>query len=354
MEVHLRKVVDNLPDFASADFIAELDTFFSDSVSLIDILPEALLCSLFLKAIKEHYVADKLDKEHLYLKRFEIPQIQLFDILITEFPFVAAAHSICNNLIYNQIANLRSSVILDVGIGRGIQMEAIINQLQKSNLVEELTIVGIEPFPDAILHARDRIGKAAKHVKFKLTSHFINGFAEDISADEIENLLPSGYNKLIVNSSLALHHIPTVKLRVHFFDQMMQLKPDTIILTEPNSDHMTSNWKQRVKNAFIHYQAIFETIDTLNIDQVKKNGLKMFFGREIEDVIGFQDMQRVERHQPCEEWIGYLNNIGMKLETPIIVPPFFDEIKFSNYQIGVLMMSRNEVGVLSIIAANKP
>ncbi len=348
-------IISNLLDEASTEFINELNQFSGRCMSAIDEQPETLLCSLFLSSIKEHYVPNEINREHLYLKRYEIPQIQLFDLLITKFPFVVSSHLICNNIIHKWIDNLSSAAIIDVGIGRGIQMETIINELQYNKSLEELTIIGIEPFPDAILYARRRIEDATKKVRFKVIAHFIEGFAEDINSFEVAKLLPRKFGKLIINSSLALHHIPSVELRKRFFDQMKELNPDAIILTEPHSDHLTSDWKQRVKNAWTHYRSVFDTIDVLKINNVEKNGLKMFFGREIEDVIGTAETQRVEKHQLSQNWISYIQSIGMKAQNNLTVPNSLssDAITILPYHDGVLMMNRNEVNVLAIIVATK-
>src|SRR5207253_4392008 len=121
-------------------------------------------------------------------------------------------------------------------------------------------------------------------------------------------------------------HIPSVTLRRQFFEKIKMLSPDGVVLTEPHSDHMTDNWKNRTGNAWIHYGAIFNTIDQLDIPNVEKNGLKLFFGREITDVVATADNTRYERHEPAARWLTYGKQIGLQPAYPLHAPVGEDNI----------------------------
>jgi hypothetical protein len=347
----IEAILKALPPAASSSYMDELQHLNDDCVTALDTQPEALLCCLFANAIKEHYRTDGQQTGHLYLERYEVPQIKLFDTLITKFPFVTAAHSISNHLIAKWLEGQPSAVVLDIGLGRGIQMAALINKLAANSHLQELTIVGIEPFQDAIEHATSTIQQAAQAAPFKVNLHILEGFAENISYYNLKKLFPADYTRLIVNGSLSVHHIPSVELRNRFFSQVKFLLPHAIILTEPHTNHMTSDWNARAANAWIHYGAIFNTIDSLQITAEEKNGLKMFFGREIKDVVATADNARFERHEPNRHWISYGQQIGMTLERQLTIPRsvFSDTTINISYNEGTLMMNRHQTGVLAII-----
>ena len=251
----IEAIINNLPVDGSQAYFEEMERMEQISKNKIETMPDALLCSLFLNAIKEHYRPSNFVNEHIYLQQFEIPQIKLFDILINKFPFVVSAHAISNSLICRWLQGQASAVVIDIGIGRGIQMAALINELAGNEALRELTIIGIEPFADAIEHAKTLIDAAARRAPFRVKLHILKGFAETIEPAEIETLLPADYTRLIINGSLAVHHVPNYELRKHFFEQVKRLQPYAMVLTEPHSDHMIDDWQQRVKNAWVHYGA---------------------------------------------------------------------------------------------------
>jgi hypothetical protein len=248
-------------------------------------------------------------------------------------------------------AGCSSVAIMDVGIGRGIQMVSLLRELAHVPGLENVTITGIEPFADAIPFATRMITEAAQSLPFKVSLKIVEGFAENMDATGLKAALPALHDKLIVNASLAIHHIPATAQREQFFKTIKQLSPAGIVLTEPDTDHMTGNWKQRTKNAWTHYGAVFNTIDSLPVAEAEKRGLKMFFGREIKDVVGAPDEQRYERHEPASRWTGYGRGIGYGVMPGLEAP---DALASNDtFGIGVnangLLMSRHSTPILAVI-----
>jgi hypothetical protein len=350
------QLIKRLPFIAEAgDIIPELNRLSEESERTIESDPEALLCNLFVNAIKAHYEPKAATTQHLYLERYEIPQIRLFDLLINRFPFVVTAHAISNQLICDWAGDHKSVVVLDIGLGRGIQMASLIDRLAENKSLRELTIIGVEPFADAIPYAMNAMQQAALNAHFKVNLHTLEMFAEDVEAGTLKQLLPEHYDKIIVNASLALHHIQSAELRQKFFDNVSQLGPDAMVLTEPHTDHLTSDWCTRVYNAWLHYGAIFDTIDQLMITSEEQKGLKLFFGREINDVVGLPEDKRVERHEPADNWVAYGAKIGMTAHTdPGDAYRFSagDSVDIWDHQ-RYLMMSREATDVLAIIPMRK-
>ena len=236
----------------------------------------ALLDVLFLKAIKQRLEGDNETREHIYLKQFEIPQIVLFDILIRKMPFVVYGHKIVNEEIAEILQGVRKAVLMDVGIGRGLQMNNLLQLLYDTDL-EELTVIGIEPFEDALNVAKETITKLAATLPFKVVFHPVNALVENIELEVLTRLIPDVYDTFIVNSAFTLHHIQQSENRQIFFDQLCKIGVDHIFLLEPNSNHQTDDWQQRIYNAYEHYGTIFRVIDELDILQNEKKGLKVFF-----------------------------------------------------------------------------
>ena len=350
LRLNVTSLLRQLRNTSSASVLNDLWELRTQAQESLESDKDALLCCLFLDAILDHCEGKEAATGHLYLEQYEIPQIKLFDILINRFPFVSASHAISNKLISGWIDGQSHATVLDIGIGRGIQMVSLIKELENNKHLKELTIIGIEPFGDAIIHATKLISQAASSAPFKVNQHIIEGFAEKADMEVIKRLIPESCGKLVVNASLAVHHIPSVHLREHLFSQLKSLNPDAIVLTEPDSDHMTNDWAQRTANAWIHYGAIFDTIDGLHISREDKNGLKMFFGREIKDVVGTPDADRFERHEPAAHWVNYGEQIGMQTyQAPELALARGSANGFNILQTDVIMMQHKNTPVLAVI-----
>lgn len=353
-KLELSQLVDSLHDNSSSAVLQELEEKLQTQLREIDTKPDALQNVLFLKAIRDHLQPQTRSHEHLYLQQYEIPQIVLFDLLINQLPFVVMSHGITNRAMVNALKTAEKAVVMDVGIGRGIQIARLIDELAATQTgLKHLTIVGVEPFAEAIAFAETLIQEAAEKASFTVEFVPIVSLVEDLAAEAFTHALPNQYDKLLINSSLTIHHLPTILQRQAFFRLMRSLKPDLLLLTEPHSDHMEPDWRQRTLNAYDHYRAAFGVIDGLHIDTTAKNGLKMFFGREIDDVVGNPDDRRFEKHQKAEQWIEYLQESGFSLvpdfEIPIVFPP--SPIVLQEKPGGYLALEYEGVNVLSIFGA---
>jgi hypothetical protein len=350
----LKQLVDNLHDNPASAVLKRVEEELQISLQAIDTKPEALLNTLFLKAIRDHVQPQAVSHEHIYLQQYEIPQIVLFDLLINQMPFVVMSHAITNRAMVNALKPAEKAVVMDVGIGRGIQIVRLIEELATADTqLKHLTVVGVEPFDEAIAFAETLIQQAAEKASFSVEFVPIVSLVEDLAREAFSRALPGEYDKLLINSSLTIHHLPTIPQRQSFFKLMRSLQPDALLLTEPHSDHFEPDWRWRTLNAYNHYRAAFGVIDGLNIDTASKNGLKLFFGREIDDVVGNPDNRRFEKHQEAQAWVRYLQESGFQLrsdfEIPTTLPP--SPINLQTKPDGYLAMEYEGVTVLSIFQA---
>ncbi len=285
---------------------------------------EKFLSTLIIRALRYLIGPSGID-EHIYLKNFEITQIELFNVLIKEFPFVKWGHQFANDLIYNKLKNSEEVVILDVGVGQGIQMQKLLRRLDETKPIKKVTVIGIEPFKDALDTAVEIIRGMQEEVSFELNFVPVNMFVQEVDARMISDLVGRFQGDLMINSSLTLHHIQTLEERLDVIRRLRNLNPLGIVLIEPNIDHFEPDFNRRFQNCYQHFYHIFQVIDNLKIDSKTKNGLKLFFGREIEDIMGKNNEDRYEKHEPAFRWIEKLNNCGF-----VVRNNFFDELPTIN------------------------
>ncbi|HQU99858.1 MAG TPA: hypothetical protein PLO59_01805, partial [Bacteroidia bacterium] len=237
----------------------------------------------FLAAILIHAINRKFNPEllnnNIYDKQYEVSQIELFDILIDKFPFVKYGQQMVNNSIIETMSHYDEVTLVDIGIGLGTQMVNIISMASGLSNLKKVTIVGIEPFEDALNIAEANIKAIKNTAHFEIEIVKIADYAENVNF----NSIPKLQGAVIVNASLALHHIQQKAQRLVTLQRIKAINPVAFFITEPNVDHFEPDYKQRINNCYHHFIALFKVIDNLDIERKYKNGLKLFFGREIED-----------------------------------------------------------------------
>lgn len=296
--------------------VERIEVLMSACIEGMDHDSEKLLTVLFLKAFKR-LIGEQALNENLYLQKYEIPQIRLFDILIKKFPFVGKSQEIINHAICENLTKVEEAAIIDIGIGLGTQMRNVTEMCKDYKHLKKLTIVGIEPAEEALRSAEKNILECRAKTGFQLEFVGVKAFAEHVDFKQFTHLSPH----IIVNASLALHHICQSETRSAVIANIKQMNPMAFLLIEPNSDHFEPDFFKRFQNCYNHFYNIFKVIDKIDIETVDKNALKLFFGREIEDIIGKQNKDRFELHEPAARWIGRLRQQGFTLKQSFVKLP---------------------------------
>lgn len=292
----------------------QLEDIYYESLEDLDD-PECMFAYTLAKAMRKH-TAGGQSQEHIYLQRFEIPQIRLFELLIQQFPLANLSQHCTNTLLVDALAQHTHPVLMDIGIGTGFQVANIIAGLANhpASRVKHLTVVGIEPFADAVVTARQNVERAAQSAPFEVTLLTQVAFIENLSRTHLQFLLPAQNDGVYANASFALHHIQQADQRKAVFHTLKTLGVKALVLSEPNSNHYTTDYSTRFRNCVNHYGALFRIIDTLGITATEKAALKLFFSREIDDVLGHTEAVRVEKHYATEQWADLFAETGFQLQ----------------------------------------
>lgn len=289
-----------------AEVLTRIEKFLKEApLNLFD-YSEVLMADLMVNALRRKLIKEVKSNRHLYLKTEEVPQIELFDILIHKFPFVKYSQLLVNNNIVKDFEGKEEVTLMDIGMGMGTQTCAILELCKKLPSLKKINIIGIEPFAQGLETAGIAISQYKEEVAFEINFTPVNAFAEETELAKYYHNTPN----LVVNASLALHHIKTLEARSKTLAAIQQLAPLALYLIEPNSNHFEPNLSIRYKYCYNHYLALFKVIDQMNLETKYKNALKLFFGREIEDVIGNEESHRVEKHSLAEYWLETAQKVG--------------------------------------------
>lgn len=277
--------------------------------------PAALCYYVFGAALARRLSQTVADEANLYLSRFELPQIHLFNILAAEVPQVGLTTIIANRSIAHAIAEQPDPVVIDVGIGTGRQMTDLLALLHATDqLPTRMTLVGIEPSSWSLELAEKNVLTVASKLGVDLSFVGLCNVVERLAQNDWRRVAEICRGRPAINASFALHHVSDVEGRDARDDVLLRLRslnPSLLVLAEPNVDHLEPDFMRRFENCFHHFSTTFRVVDRLPIGREHKDAIKVFFfGREITDILGGSEGERSERHEIAASWLRRLARTG--------------------------------------------
>lgn len=288
--------------------------------------PRAVGLYVFAGALARRLSGATQEQANLYLSRFEVPQIHLFNLLGRAVPFVGLATTIANDAIVRAIGDARDATVIDVGIGTGRQMGHLIETLAAGDCPPaSLTVIGIEPAEWALDDARRQVEQAGRLHGIEVRFVAFAGTAEALGSAEWRRMQASCRGPVVVNASFALHHIADDQgrdQRNRVLARLHRLQPTLLVLSEPDVDHLEPGFYERFRNCYAHFGAVFRTLDRLALEQADRDALKVgFFGREIADILSTPEAERSERHECAAAWLKRLSATGFDVRVEGGLPP---------------------------------
>ncbi|MGC5325038.1 GRAS family protein [Brevibacillus sp. SYSU BS000544] len=314
-----------------------------------------LLIYLFAKSLMRRIDTGKTTKINLYLQSFEIPQIHLFNLLANSMSLARIAGQISNQLLAQSIVGKESIALCNIGIGTGRQELALFQELQQRNqLPKRITIYAIEPSAESIGEAQRVIETAARRMNFDLIFYPFVSTIEDLS-EEHWQFIEQREDPLIVNAAFSLHHIRDrvgeINTRNQIISKIHRLRPDKFVLCEPYSNHYTSDLHERFLNCWHHFSLLFRLINELALTKEEKFSLKMFFSREIEDILGNSEEFRTEKHETGESWLKRFTVAGFVPCNDLAnIDAFCDDIVECSEKNGFISLNYEGESIVAILS----
>ncbi|MCG8421245.1 MAG: hypothetical protein MJE77_25270 [Proteobacteria bacterium] len=300
--------------------------------------PDAIKHFVFGAALARRLSPKIAEETNLYLSDFDIPQIELFNLLARHMPLVSRSGDISNHILAQFCQGRDEVTLIDIGIGTGRQMVALLDILaERPDRPKTITVVGIEPAGLSLEMAGRNLEEAARRNGFDLIFCPIRSEIECLST-ESRHLLREIGSKPVVNASFALHHIRDIDghdVRTPVMGLLRSLDPAVLVLAEPHVDHLEPDLTRRYHNCWNHFGLTFEVIDKMPVEQHDKDALKVcFFGREVRDILGMPEEERTERHETASSWLRRLRTTGFRPHNV----PYLDE-QFAD---GIIQLSQRD------------
>jgi hypothetical protein len=268
---------------------------------------------LFARALTRRLASGRTEDINLYLRQFQDTQISLFNLLARHLPTVSLTAPLANELLARFVGGHEEVTLLDVGIGSGHQEITMLRLLaRQGRLPRRLNVVAIEPDAGSLIEAQMGLFESSVELGFELEFVPVHKVVEDMTEAEWGEVA-SFDCPLVVNASFAAHHIQCGEespLRDRIFCRIRELDPDAVVLAEPSSNHHAASLVERFNAAWHHFGLTFRLIDELEVEPEEAAAMKMFFAREIEDIVSNGETTRCERHEPVEVWVQRLRRAG--------------------------------------------
>ena len=250
----------------------------------------------------------------------EDKQINVFDLILRAVPSVEVTTSTALNTMLNLYGSGVSSFMhLNIGIGKGRFEMGLLQQLAQldhDKIPRYIRIVGIDIDNASLRETGEEIRRIADELLPNTTVEYVPifAFAEAINHNTWERIKGHNTDVLGVISAFTLHHIPTQEQRQAVIDRIAACDPHLFMLIEPDSNHFTPNLTERLVNCWYHFGTIFKLIDKQGLSSREARAIKYtFFGREIEDILGNEEIKRSEKHERATLWTDRIRKSGLSL-----------------------------------------
>ena len=284
---------------------------------------------------------------NLYLQKFAVPQIELYNLLANTVPQVSMPTTIGQELVLDEIEGKSEISIIDIGMGTGQQVFKLLHKLNDRG-IKRVNIVGIEPLKDSLDQAEKKLKEA--QFPFELNFTGINSLLENMKDEDLEKISQIAPNP-VVWASFAFHHVYSDRTKELTRIKNI-LKPSLIVLLEPNVDHFTADFGQRFFNCLNHFKMTFDSIDLLGLNDDQTSSLKQFFGREIFDIISTDESKRTEKHEPATSWVKRLEDAGFSIISPnrqyyndiiqIVNTPTYVSLEFRDFPLTSVIAAKSD------------
>ncbi|CAL5324564.1 unnamed protein product [Camellia sinensis] len=211
-------------------------------------------------------------------------------------------------------------------------IDAIASRLEGPPLIK-LTVAGAtEDVPPMLDLSYEELGTKlvnfarSRNVSMEfrvIPSSSSDGFSSLIEQLRIPQHLVKSNNAteaLVINCHMMLHYIPeetlcsfenppTSSYRTMFLNSLRDLDPTIVVLVDEDADFTSNDLACRLRSAFNYLWIPYDTVDTfLPRESKQRQWYETDICWKVENVIGHEGVQRVERLEPKSRWVQRMRN----------------------------------------------
>lgn len=242
-------------------------------------------------------------------------------------PHLRLAYTIIAKTLTRTMAEERVIHILDTGSLDPELWVPVLHSFAEMPEPPHLKITCISSSQLVLEKLSDKLVKEAEDLAMPFQFSPLNITLRDLTIDLLE--LRSG-EALAIISVLNLHTVLVEDDRVdmqfghnrgnivkeckqmsQFLGMMRSMSPKILLLVEQESDHNLNRLTDRFVQGLHYYSAIFDSMNTISSES-RRLSMEEMYGREIENIVGCEGLERVERHESYGRWMVRMGTGGFK------------------------------------------
>ena len=289
-------------------------------------------------------------------------QLRAFELLRLRTPLIPFAYAAANRAILGAIGDVAQPVtLIDVGIGRGGQIRALLRNPQARRQISKLHVIGVEPDSSsstgagALEMAEAAVLEAANEVGIEASFRPVSKRAEELTAADFSDA--SGL--VIGNAAFALHHVDYEGagglVRGDVLGLLASIGVDSMVMVEPDSNHASDSLAVRFAYAYRHYRTVSMSLRAMLTPADAQLAWTEFFAPEVHNVITHEGSRRTERHETATRWAEHLRGAGFSIrDLKQLVPTSGTPPGFGLHcDPEAFSLCFNGVGILSVLCGSQ-
>ncbi|KAI3976978.1 hypothetical protein MKX01_008836 [Papaver californicum] len=234
-------------------------------------------------------------------------------------PYLKFAHFTANQAILEAFEGKSRVHVIDFSMKQGMQWPALMQALAlRPGGPPTFRLTGIGPpqpdNTDALQQVGWKLAQIAEaiHVEFEYRGFVANSLA-DLDASMLD-IRPSDVETVAVNSVFGLHRLLN---RSGAIDKVLtsikEMKPKIVTIVEQEANHNGLVFMDRFTESLHYYSTLFDSLEGCGMsppDSQDQLMSEVYLGRQICNVVAYEGIDRVERHETLIQWKGRLESSG--------------------------------------------
>ncbi|MGL1934138.1 MAG: GRAS family protein [Fibrobacterales bacterium] len=278
---------------------------------------DAILARCFSYAFKLHYnkPITKEDQQNLHLSPYSTAQCVAF--FLEHFPILSLVKHALIDSIVTLYGDEKEITLFDTGFKSGGLLRAIISAVYAHNPdIQKISVIACEPSKQLIDLGQHSIEELCEANTIPHSFTGFNRSVDQLDTKDWAEIQQQVSGPLIITGLLSLHHCSNdTSIREKMCRNLNVLNPASLYIAEPDVDHITVPYPERIQNCYTHFKGIFEYIDTLkHLTESVRLSIKEIFVFEIIDIIGNRTEYIREGHNTAQQWIDRLRDSGFTIQ----------------------------------------
>lgn len=254
-------------------------------------------------------------------------QLRAFELLRLRTPLIPFAYAAGNRAILEAVEPGSDVTLIDVGIGRGGQLRALLRNPVARRAFRSVHVIGVEPDSStttgagALETAEQNVLSAGQEVGIPTEFTGIAKTAEDLTTSD---LVAAGLvGQVVATSSFCLHHLDVERSggRAGVLSLLRDVGASAVVVVEPDSNHYEDDLAIRFLHAYRHYRTIARSLHGMLAPADASLVWSEFFAPEVHNVISHDGPARTERHEESSRWAERIEQAGFRLDALADVLP---------------------------------